>query len=106
MKSEHRHELKTNELAEWLSNFPEWVKENSKSIIAITALIVVVIGFYLWRRHDRNVVQPREQAEFTSMLGEIPQIEMQIVQKQHQGTDVSHFLLPQADNLKSFAETV
>lgn len=105
MKSEHRHELKTNELAEWLSNFPEWAKENSKSIIGITALIVVVAGFYLWRRHDKNVVQPQEQVEFTSLLGEIPQIEMQIVLKQNQGTDVSHFLLPQADNLKSFAET-
>lgn len=105
MKSEHRHELKTNELAEWLSNFPEWAKENSKSIIGITALIVVIAGFYLWRRHDKNVVQPREQIELTRQLGEIPQIEMQIVLKQNQGTDVSHLLLPQADKMKSFADT-
>ena len=61
MKSEHRHELKTNELAEWLSNFPEWLKENSKTIIGITALVVIVVGFYGWRRYDKNVLQVREQ---------------------------------------------
>lgn len=105
MKSEHRHELKTNELAEWLGNFPEWARENSKSIIAIAVLIIVAAGSYLWWRHNKYVVQPREQVEFTNLLGEIPQIEMQIVSKQNQGTDISHFLLPQADKLKSFADT-
>ncbi len=34
MKSEHRHELKTNELAEWIANFPTWAKENAKVLIA------------------------------------------------------------------------
>ena len=33
MKSDHRHELKTNELAEWLGNLPQWTKENLVTII-------------------------------------------------------------------------
>ena len=105
MKSEHRHELKTNELAEWLGNFPEWVRENSISIIAVIALIIVIGGFFFWWHHKKYVVQPQEEVELTNLLGEIPQIERQIVSKQTQGTDVSHYLLPQADRLKSFAET-
>jgi hypothetical protein len=92
-------------LAEWLGNFPEWVRENSISIVAVTALIIVIAGFFLWWRHNKYVVQPQEEVELTNLLGEIPQIERQIVMKQNQGTDVSHFLLPQADRLKSFAET-
>ncbi len=28
MKAEHRHELKTNELADWIVHFPQWFKEN------------------------------------------------------------------------------
>ncbi len=32
MKSDHRHELKTNELAEWLSNLPQWAKKNDDRV--------------------------------------------------------------------------
>ena len=44
MKSSHRHELKTNELAEWLSNLPQWAKENRITIIG--ALVLIVIAFF------------------------------------------------------------
>ena len=43
MKSDHRHELKTNELAEWLGNLPEWTKENLVTIIAVVVVVVVVV---------------------------------------------------------------
>jgi len=105
MKSEHRHELKTNELAEWLGNFPEWVKENSKTIIGIAALVIVVVGFYGWRRYDKNVVQVRERNEFTSLLNETTSVKMQVAARQAQGTDDSHYLIPLANNLKGFAES-
>jgi predicted negative regulator of RcsB-dependent stress response len=104
MKSEHRHELKTNELAEWLSNFPEWLKENSKTIIAIAAIIIVVVGFYGWRRYDKNVVQVRERNEFSGLLDETTSLKMQVAARQTQGTDESHYLIPLATNLGSFAE--
>jgi predicted negative regulator of RcsB-dependent stress response len=104
MKSEHRHELKTNELAEWLANLPEWLKENSKSLIAMAAIIIAVLGFYGWRRYDRNVVQVRERDEFTSLLNSASSEKMQVAVRQSQGTDSSHYLIPLATNLKSFAE--
>lgn len=104
MKSEHRHELKTNELAEWLSNFPEWLKENSKTIIAMAAIIIVVVGFYGWRRYDKNVVQVRERNEFSGLLDETTSLKMQVAARQAQGTDESHYLIPLAANLGSFAE--
>ena len=44
MKSDHRHELKTNELAEWLGNLPEWTKENFVTIIIALAPFVAGVG--------------------------------------------------------------
>ena len=35
MKAEHRHELKTNELVEWLTNLPQWANENLTTIIGV-----------------------------------------------------------------------
>lgn len=104
MKSEHRHELKTNELAEWLGHFPEWLKENSKSIIAIAAVVIVVVGFLGWRRYDKNVVQVRESNEFTALLNSASAEKLQVARRQSQGTDSSHYLIPLATNLRSFAE--
>lgn len=105
MKSEHRHELKTNELAEWLGNLPQWIKENSTSIIVITILIIAVIGFFGWRRYDKNVLQPREQNEFTQLLEAIFSIEGDIVSAQSQGIDYSYEFINHASKLKLFAES-
>ena len=44
MKSDHRHELKTNELAEWLRNLPEWTKENLVTIIIVVVVVAVLVG--------------------------------------------------------------
>jgi hypothetical protein len=104
MKSEHRHELKTNELAEWLANLPTWLKENSTSIIATAVIITAVVGFYGWRRYNKNVVQVRESDEFTSLLNSASSEKVQVAARQSQGTDSSHYLIPLAANLKRFAE--
>jgi len=42
MKAEHRHELKTNELAEWIAGLPEWTRKHL--IIIIIVLVVVVLA--------------------------------------------------------------
>jgi tetratricopeptide (TPR) repeat protein len=105
MKSEHRHELKTNELAEWLRNLPQWFRENSKTIIVVTILAIVILSYYGWRRYDKNVLQAREQTEFTQLLDGISSIEGSIVSAQQKGMDYSYELITHANNLKMFAET-
>ena len=44
MKAEHRHELKTNELAQWIANFPNWAKENLRMIIYVSVVLILLIG--------------------------------------------------------------
>jgi len=44
MKAEHRHELKTNELAEWIANLPQWARDNGRMVIYLSVVAVLVIG--------------------------------------------------------------
>jgi tetratricopeptide (TPR) repeat protein len=104
MKSEHRHELKTNELAEWLSNLPQWTKENLITIICVSAVIVVLAGVYMWRGYNKNVVHVRERIEFTRLLNQVSAAKMQVVQGQEQGKDLSFELLKPAKALDAFAQ--
>ena len=104
MKSEHRHELKTNELAEWIANFPQWAKENLRMIIyvSIVTALVIVVAFFKW--YGKNVESVRKQLEFTKLILQIPQSKMQILQAQAQGVDISYMLIQPADNLQIVAQ--
>ncbi len=110
MKSDHRHELKTNELAEWLGNLPQWTKENLVTIIIAVAVVAVAGALYGWRLYSRNVLLVQEQTEFTNLLNQISGGKMQILQGQEsQGRDwslsySSVLLLLPADNLQNFAQ--
>jgi tetratricopeptide (TPR) repeat protein len=106
MKSEERHELKSNELAEWLGNLPEWASENFKFIIGLTAVIVVIVGIYGWKVYYKNVVQARRQEEFTNLIGNISEMKGQIVNAGlSSGSDTSYVLKDAANELNKFAES-
>lgn len=104
MKSEHRHELKTNELAEWLGNLPQWTKENLKTIICVSLIIAVAGTFYIWRTYTKNVVQVQERLEFTNLLNRLSDGKMQVIRAHQQGRDLSFILLQPADGLGAFAQ--
>ena len=104
MKADHRHELKTNELAEWLGNLPQWTKENLITIIVISAVIVAAVVFYVQRRYSKSAVV-EDQLEFTNLLNQLLGSKTQIVRAQAQGRDLSFILLQPASNLRTFAQT-
>jgi len=104
MKSEHRHDLKTNELAEWLSNLPQWTKENLTIIIVISAVIVAAITFYYIRYGYSKSVVAEEQLEFTNLLNQLSASKMQVLSAQAQGRDLSFILLQPANSLGTFAQ--
>ena len=103
MKSDHRHELKTNELAEWLSNLPQLTKKYLITIIWVLALIVVAAAFFIWRSYSKSM-DVREQVEFTNLLNQLSGSKMQILQAQSQGADYSFYLRQLAQNLETFAQ--
>ena len=103
MKSDHRHELKTNELAEWLSHLPQWAKKNLITIIWVLALIVVAAAFLIWRSYSKSI-DIKEQIEFTDLLNKLSGSKMQILQAQSQGADYSFYFRQLAQNLETFAQ--
>jgi len=105
MKSDHRHELKTNELAEWIGNLPQWARGNRKMIIYVSAVAVLVIGSASWYWYNKNVESVREQNKFTSLITQLPQSKMQIVMARAKGVDTSIMLIQLAENLRSAAQS-
>lgn len=104
MKAEHRHELKTNELAEWITEFPQWAKKNLKTIIYVTVLVVVVAGLYIYKWRKKNVVLVQREIELTKQLARVSNQKTQIIQAQSQGVDTSYTLLDTAKNLQVIGE--
>ncbi len=52
MKSERRHELQHNELADWLVKTGEQIKPHQNLILAVVAVAaVVIVGYTWWARH-------------------------------------------------------
>lgn len=104
MKAEHRHELKTNELVEWLTNLPQWAKDNLITLITIAIVIAGAAGFYIWRIYTKNVVVAQKQQQFTTLLTQLMVNKMQILNAQADGRDVSFILLQPAEGLKNLAQ--
>jgi tetratricopeptide (TPR) repeat protein len=102
MKAEHRHELKTNELAEWLANLPQWAKENLRMIIYFAVVIAAVIVVWRWRDYQKDVVSVN-QKQLSGLLRELEQNRYMIIRQQAQGIDTSYTLLQTANRLQNFA---
>jgi len=104
MKSEHRHELKTNELAEWLGNLPQWTKENLTTILVVLAVVVVGATLFIWRNYNKNIVQVRGHLEFSNLLDQLSASKLQVLNAQSQGQNLSALLLQPANSLGNFAQ--
>ena len=105
MKSEHRHELKTNELAEWLINFPQWAKENIRMIIYVSVVAVLVVVVAYWKWYSKNVESVRKQINLTNAIAQLPKGKKQIIQvQQTQEGDISYMLLRPANTLELLAQ--
>lgn len=103
MKSEHRHELKTNELAEWLGNLPKWAQENLRMIIYFTVVIIAVVAAWIWKDYQKNVVSVNQRLQLSGLFGELAQNRYSIIQQQAQGLDMSYTLLQTVNKLRNFA---
>ena|GEM_PF-259809 len=103
MKAEHRHELKSNELAEWLTHLPQWTKENLLTVIGVLVIIGAATAFYLWRGLNQKMLA-RKQLRLTTLVSQLGQSKMQILNQAEQGRDLSYILLEPAGALKGFAD--
>lgn len=103
MDAEHRHELKTNELAKWINNFPQWVKKNVKFLIYAAIVLVLVVGSYLYHHQKVENVSEKKLA-FTQQATALPQTKSRIIQARGQNIDLSFNLLKIADDMANSAD--
>ena len=89
MKSDHRHELKTNALADWMAHFPEWSQKNAKPLIGGTALVVAIVVAVLWSQYNNTVLAQAHRSQFTNDLANLEVVVMQVAQSSTQGDDMS-----------------
>jgi hypothetical protein len=104
MKTSHRHDLKTNELAEWIANLPQWARENRTTIIYVSVVAVLVAGSALWYWRKKNVGSAREQLEFTNLVARLSQNKMQVLMAQSRGVDASYMFIDTALALQTTAD--
>jgi hypothetical protein len=104
MKAEHRHELKTNALAEWLGNFPAWANQNLRTIIYVLVVAVLVLASSFYYRYQKTVVADREQNNLTALVSQLPQQKNFIAQKQLDGQDNAYMLFQLTEELDNIAK--
>jgi len=103
MKSERRHELATNELADWVVHFPQWFKENQTTVIAAAIVVVGLItyAFFFYSRQDKT--EEQKEAMAVARLDHLSRQREIVLQGEVQGQDVSNAFLGMAGKLGSIA---
>lgn len=74
MDSEHRHELKSNDLADFLTHLPEFYKKNSNIILGLTLIIIALITAPMFSKMARQ----KEMAEQSQVSDGISQLNQSI----------------------------
>jgi tetratricopeptide (TPR) repeat protein len=70
MDSEHRHELRTNELADTLTHLPELIKKNANMIIGLALIAAAFITWPMFSKMSRQkvLVQESEMTQAIQLL--------------------------------------
>jgi hypothetical protein len=105
MKSERRHELHTNALADWVSNLPEWWEQNGRTVIYAVAAVVVVVAVWYFAA-VRTAAEKTEQSQrLSEMLATLEDMKYRMARSPEARGQFSGQLAQLAGQLKSFADT-
>ena len=105
MKSEHRHELKENELSKFIASLPQFYQDNQKMIIYIGVVAILVIlstWFTIFRKRDEKL---RAQSLATGEILSVQMEKSRVLQDLAQGQDSSMMLASKSDKLKELSAT-
>ena len=74
MDSQHRHELKTNELAEGLSHLPQLLKDNASTIIGVVLIGAALITWPMFNK----MTQQKDRTEQTTITQSIQMLDRDV----------------------------
>ena len=100
MDAEHRHELKQNDLVEWITHFPEYARENYMQIIGVVLVLLGLLSWLFWPSFKGSADNSKleKQARVTQVMGQVSGSKMASVRGGAEATADS--LLLTANNLK------
>ncbi len=102
MDAEHRHELKTNELADWIGHFPDFCRENAKTIIGAGLIIIAVVVFF-YGRGVRARSRFEQEAQAISLIERLDFNKLMTIQGQRENTAVAGSIRLSAKSLEMAA---
>ena len=106
MDSEHRHELKTNELQEWLKNFnlSEFLKKHGSTIIGVVLIIAAIFSYFYFKSTKTQTIN-KHHAQMTSDIQLIGREKLTTLSAAMQGeTDVIPNFMTLATKLKESSD--
>lgn len=106
MKSERRHELKTNELADWVGHLPGWARQNRNVLIYLAIVLIAAGVFYYLKYRPMDTASRLEAETATTALSQLGFATAQILQGQAKGLDASDLILQVAANIETAAAGV
>jgi len=89
MDSEHRHELKTNELADLLTHFPQFLKRNANFLIGISLIIIGLISWWVLpkMKQEKEIAEETRVSQSIQMLGQDIRLAVQTSQANPEQAD-------------------
>ena len=93
MDAKERHELKSNELADWLSDMPDFLRQHSGKILGIALIVAGLISWPILSRMRRSA-ELSDQIQTTSLLDTLDRGKYRALQSSQQDTtEISAFLV-------------
>ncbi|MBN1124038.1 MAG: hypothetical protein JXA82_03460 [Sedimentisphaerales bacterium] len=104
MDSEHRHELKTNELADWIAHAPEFFQTHGKWIAGVILLTVAVIAI----KYGIDVKKETSFGEKAAVAGLIESLgrEKLLATRVEEGKNNAEGIATAAENLGKTADSL
>lgn len=102
MDSEHRHELRDNELVKWIKNTPDFLRENLLPVIGVCCIL---LGLWMWWAKPlqglKDNSQRREQSVVTDNIQKIEVEKMVAAQSGMMGQEMSTSLVNMANKIEA-----
>ena len=98
MDAEHRHELKTNELADWIGHFPDFCRENARTIIGVGLIITAVVVFF-YSRGVRAKSRFEQEAQAISLIERLDYSKITTIRGQRENTAAAGSIRLSAESL-------
>jgi len=83
MDTEHRHELKTNELADWIVHVPQFFRENLRWILGGSLIIIAALVFVFGRGIRANAFD-YQLGQTTGQIEALQRAQLMVIQNQMQ----------------------